>query len=382
MTKKFLLWTTLFSAIGTLAVQFCALTSLGTEDFGLFSLVYLIAAFALSIQLSAVSEAWIRTTPAANSADWGSYSSVSVFMAVLSGLVALVIALVNPDLNPFAALIFVAVAATVYRAAARFYSLRNEDARGVLWADLVSMVVAAGGAITVFVLFKNDLAALFALWAATALSSALLSRPPRMTSWRELPRWYTERRNAIAPLLGESLFMDLSAIGTPLLMIPFMGIADFGVYRGVSNVAAPVRIILNPLRPRLSHLSQQRIRRLSTTISIGAGSLLMGVLAALALVIISLAHLELGTLSSLTVFAIPTGLFVSANMFGHTYYMLARQHSPAKVIVTARIVQTLVGVIFPLVGVVAWGLPGAIWGYAIATVISACFWAYSVIGKK
>ena len=115
---------------------------------------------------------------------------------------------------------------------------------------------------------------------------------------------------------------------------------------------------------------------------IALGSVVMGLLAGIVLVVISVSHLKLGTLSSLSVYAIPTALFVCANMFGHTYYMLARQHSPTRVIVVARVVQTGVGVLLPLVGVFTLGLAGAIWGYALATVLSGSFWAYSVISRR
>lgn len=382
MTKKFLLWVTLFSAVGTLAIQLCALVSLGAEDFGLFSLIYLVAALALSIQLSTISEAWIRSNPAAHKTDWSDYSTVSFALSVLSGVVALCFAVSIPGLNDVAFLIFVAVLSTVYRASARFYSLRNEDARGVFWGDLGSMLIALGGALVILVSYRNNLLAVVSLWAATALCSALLSRLPQLKSWRALTRWYSDRKTVIKPLLGESLFMDLSAIGTPLLMMPLMGIANFGIYRGVSNVAAPIRIILNPLRPRLSHLTQEQISRRSTLAVVASVSIVMGLLAGIVLVVISLSQLELGTLSSLSVYAIPTALFVCANMFGHTYYMLARQHSPTRIIVVARIVQTSVGVLLPLVGVFTLGLYGAIWGYAVATLLSGSFWAYSVTARR
>ena len=382
MTKKFLLWITLFSAVGTLAVQLCALVSLGGEDFGLFSLFYLVAAFALSIQLSTISEAWIRSNPAEHKSDWADYSTVSVVFSLLSGAVALCFAVSIPALNNVAILIFIAVVSTVYRASARFYSLRNEDARGVFWGDLGSMLIAVSGAVVILLSYRNSLLAVVALWATAAFCSALLSRLPQLQSWRALTRWYSDRKTVIKPLLGESLFMDLSAIGTPLLMMPLLGIANFGIYRGVSNVAAPIRIILNPLRPRLSHLTQERISRRSTLAVIALGSVVMGLLAGIVLVVISVSHLKFGTLSSLSVYAIPTALFVCANMFGHTYYMLARQHSPTRVIVVARVVQTGVGVLLPLVGVFTLGLAGAIWGYALATVLSGSFWAYSVISRR
>src|SRR3546814_2459591 len=38
------------------------------------------------------------------------------------------------------------------------------------------------------------------------------------------------------------------------------GIANFGIYRAVSNVAAPVRLVLDPLRPVLSGASLTTLR--------------------------------------------------------------------------------------------------------------------------
>ena len=47
-----------------------------------------------------------------------------------------------------------------------------------------------------------------------------------------------KRRRDIAPLTLDSLVQDISSIGAPYAIAPILGLANFGIYRAISNVAA------------------------------------------------------------------------------------------------------------------------------------------------
>jgi len=186
--------------------------------------------------------------------------------------------------------------------------------------------------------------------------------------------WIRRHQKSIRPLLVDSLAMDLSAIGTPYALAPLLGVTNFGIYRGVSNVAAPVRLILNPLRPQVSAIDHARLARTSTLGLLSVASLATGAAAAAALLLLQRYFPHLGTLTELAGFAIPTGAFVAANMLGTSYYLIARNYAPARGIWVGRLVQTVLSTVLPILAALVFGLVGAIWAYTAATLLSAVTW--------
>ncbi|PWC05007.1 hypothetical protein [Agromyces badenianii] len=369
--------TTVAAAVAAIGMQIVALISLDAASFGYFSIIYLVGAFALSVSLSAVSEAWVRSELAGTLSDWRSYASVTIYFSGIAALVASAVALLIPPLAPSWWLAALAVFGTVYRASARFHSMRSGQWGGVIAGDVVGMLAVVGALILILTYARGSLEAVMSAWALASMSSALCSRiavpmPPTV-----IGTWVRRNRHAISPLLRDSLVMDTAAIGTPYVLAPILGVANFGIYRAVSNVAAPVRLLLNPIRPKLSTLPLSKLVNRSTLIGLLGLSLAVGGIASGALLLLNALDLDLGALNDLTPFALPTGLFVAGNMLGHSYYLIARQHATAERIVRARLVQTLLAVVLPISGAIFAGLPGAIWAYTIATCSSAAFWAVS-----
>ncbi|KRB36249.1 hypothetical protein [Microbacterium sp. Root180] len=366
----------LASAIGMLGVQVVALVILQPAEFGLFSSVYLLGALLLSISLSVVCDSWARLARSSETVrdDWGSYGAASFYLCVLGGVVAGVVALFLPPLAPYWWLAAVAVFAMGYRSSARFYSLHQSRWNEVLPGDVVGAMIAVVGGLWAFFAADDHLGAVMAVWAASTLGAAVLSRMP--VSWRPMTliHWGSRHRTTIGPLLRDSLLMDAAAIGTPYAMIPLLGVADFGLYRAVSNVAAPVRLVLAPIRPRL--VLTTPTARLGILVT--AAAIVTGMLAAATVWAIDALGLDLGTLSHLGALAIPTGLFVAANLQSHTFYLLARGHSAPRTLYVGRAVQTVLGIVLPIVGALLWGLEGAVWLYAVATTVSAVVWTVLV----
>ncbi len=354
-----------------------ALASLSPSEYGYFSILYLAGAWALSLQLSVVSEAWVRSDKAGLESDWRDYAAATTYLGALGAILVSAIAGFIPALAPFWWSAALAVFASVYRSGARFHSMRVGDWPGVMRGDVAGMVVAVATAV-VIVVTHGALGAVLLAWAATSAAGAAFSRLHRPATPAALTDWISRHRKSIRPLLVDSLVMDIAAIGTPYALAPLLGVTNFGIYRGVSNVAAPVRLILNPLRPQVSAIDHGRLARTSTLGLLVAASLAVGAAASTALLLLQRYYPHLGTLTELAQFAIPTGVFVAANMLGTSYYLIARNYAPAGGLWAGRLVQTVLSTVLPLLAGLMFGLVGAIWAFAGATLLSAVTWTIVV----
>lgn len=371
------------NAASVLSTQLLGLISLVPVDFGLFSLQYLLFALASSVTLSVVSEPWMRTDLRQNHrSTWADYSSIQLYVSAAATIVTLVFSLLVPGLAAIAVTGALAVGVNVYRAGVRYYQVRTNQWHRVLIGDIVAFAVTILMWVALLLLGMHGLMALSIAWLTGGILSALVSHRPHLRSPGSVRVWFSTHRQHIVPLLKDSTLMDLGSIGTPFVVAPLLGIADFGVYRAVSNVAAPVRLILNPLRPVLAGLPAHthRVPR-RIFISIGA-AFFFGIAAYVALLGIGLLHIELGSLSAVVTYAVPTALFVAANFFGHYYYIIARSHAAQRGLLVGRIVQTSLAIILPIIGALSFGLAGAIWCYAAATVVSSTVWVLVVTGSQ
>lgn len=370
-----LVWATGVNALFTLAVQLVALIALSPAQFGAFSIQYLFFALSLSVALSFVSEPWLRVElRSGGGSDWRLYSSVSFYFALVAGLGALVLSLIVPPLRDVAVLGAIAVAASAYRASARYYSLRRGDYRGVLPGDIGGLAGYAVGVVVLLILGASGLVPVIAAWALGALASALLSRLPKLGPPSLLRVWVHEHRSDITLLLRDSLFMDLGAIGAPYLLAPAMGLADFGIYRAVSNIAAPVRLVLGPIRPRIAARPLAAHRRPRAVVLVVGVSVLFGVAAFAALLVLDAVGFELGALAGLLPYALPAAIFVGSGFAGNYFYVVARATASGRRLLIGRAVQTVLAVGLPLGGMLAFGLEGAIWGVSLSSAISAVVW--------
>nr|WP_314841127.1 hypothetical protein [uncultured Microbacterium sp.] len=370
MSSLRLILTSSAAAVATLSVQVLGLITLTPVDFGLFSIVYLAGAFALSLALSLICEAATRSREDAL-ATWKDFGGASVeFALVFGATIGIVIAATESSLTPYWWLVALAVGASAFRASARFYAVERGDTRGAVLGDALGAVVAVTLCAVTLLLHSGELAWVLATWAASSVIAAAFSRWPVPSRPGVLLRWIRQRRAAIAPLVRDSLIMDASSIGTPYAIAPMLGVGPFGVYRAVSNVAAPVRLLLNPIRPRIARLSMSA-RTIGLVLACGV---LLGGLAAGALLLIGATSWPLGTLRGLVPFAVPTAVFVMANIVGHTFYIVSRLRASRRGLLSARLVQTALGVIGPLLGALLAGLSGAIWAYALSTLLSSLFW--------
>ncbi|MFJ6429418.1 hypothetical protein [Microbacterium maritypicum] len=372
MSSLRLILTSSAAAVATLSVQVLGLITLAPTDFGLFSIVYLAGAFALSLALSLICEAATRSR-SDKPTPWSDFSGASTEFALLFAAAGgLVVGVTASPLTPYWWLVALAIGGSAYRSTARFYAVENGDTRGSVLGDALGAVVAVALCAVTLLLHSGELGWVLGTWAASSVVAAVFSRWPTPGRPGVLVRWIRQRRAAIAPLVRDSLIMDASSIGTPYALAPILGVGPFGVYRAVSNVAAPVRLLLNPIRPRIA-----RLRMSAATIGIVlAGGVVLGGLAAGVLLLLGETSWPLGTLRDLVPFAAPTAIFVMANMVGHTFYIVSRLRASRRDLLSARLVQTALGVVGPLLGAVFAGLDGAIWAYALSTLMSSLYWLF------
>jgi hypothetical protein len=355
-----------------------ALLLLSPRDYGLFSIVYLIFAFGISLQYSILNEAWARALGRDLRFDsWDAFSSMLMALSVLVGLAAFLTSMAVPGLGPYAWCLALAVAFSLYRGGARYFSIAQGELRQVLISDLGGIGIFA---VSVTVLSLEHLSVMWIVigsWAASAAICSLVLRRPRYRRSLGPLSWIRSHHNEIRPLLVDSLLMDAGAIGTPFLLAGFMGSTRFGIYRAVSNVALPVRLLIDPIRPVLGRTSPARLFSRSSGSAISLVTLLMaaGCYLALTLVVPRIGF-HVGTLSSLVPFALPASLFVAGSLLGTVYYIICRTNASHRHIVIGRIAQTVLVIAMPILGFALGGLGGAIWGFALSSVISGAVWVW------
>lgn len=373
------------AAFGALSNAMVALTPLlifQAEEAGQFAVVYLIFALAWSLTLSIICDAWVRVraTATAEQNSWTHYSPAASQLAIIAGLVGFGVGFAVYGAAPVALAAAIGIAANVSRLGSRYYRVVSHGPVSVIISDVATIVVFIGTLFSATFLEIGLSLALATAWAISNLVGALFYRPSRWRRHTNLLTWIRGRRHAVSLLLKDSILMDAGANLAPLAMMPIMGASGFGIYRAVSSVATPVQLLLDPLRPNISQLPAAVVTGKKTLAAVLAAAVAMSAAAyAVLVVVIEGWGLFPGVLTDLAYYALPCALFVAANLVGHFYYICARARLSQKSILTGRIFQTAVSIAFPLAGLLAFNLGGAIWGFALAAVCSGTVWLLLVL---
>ncbi|SFH88829.1 hypothetical protein SAMN05216274_1202 [Cryobacterium levicorallinum] len=364
---------TLLNALSILLLQILALVALAPSDFGRFSALYLLSALSTSVLLSVLCEAWQRQTP---HAGWPEYGATLFWLSLASGALALILCQLIPGFRDISYLSAVAVGLSAYRTGARYYALQQRSLIGVLPGDLFSVLVLLGGWI-VFIFVDSVTVStvnIVFLWSFSAIVSALASKPLHSIRIRAVRWWMKRHRMEIRTLLADSIILDASAIGTPYVLLPILGVAGFGIYRGLSNIAGPVKLILFPLRPLFSAYSLARFTRARVLLALGAVSAILGGLAYTCLWLLSLWGVELGTLTALAAYAPLASIFVGATLLNGVFYLIGRTHFSRRRLLSGRVVTSLIGIVLPVTGALLGGTGGAMLGVTLGTSAGAFVW--------
>lgn len=364
-------------ALSSIAPTVAALLLLPVQEFGAFAFLYAVFALGWSVCLSVICDTFLRTVD--ERIRWPEYSSILTGFSSLVAVAAVGVSLViYPDVIS-ALLASGAIALGVYRLGARFFRLLTLGAASVLRADVCYVLFFLAVLIGAMIIGSINLTSHSVAWLIAGVVS-MASTPPRLSNpFGALLRWCRHQWSTIRTLLSDSVLMDCGAILGPLLLLPSLSTQGFGIYRGVSSVASPVQLVLDPIRPLLAHMSASRRTGLKLLLGVVGSGLAMSVTCLLALLLLDRFNLVRGTLEALGAFAVPCSIFVFSNFMGHFYYLLNRVHSPAKRIRAGRFVQTVLVVSCPLLGAAFFGLTGAVWGFVGATLVSSTTWALLMV---
>lgn len=362
------------NALAAIVPQLVALVTLEAISYGRFSMVYLVHALGTSMVFSVICDAWSRTSKRRDEKAWRHYSSSLAVFSLPFALAALVIGIAVGVGLPSAASGAVAAAALVYRTGSRYFETYVGDWRHVILGDVANIVFAIAAFVLGWWAGLEPLQVAFLTWMAGAVAAVLASRTPQLSARRPFRRWLVVHRRAIRPLLADSMLMDLGAIGTPYAIAPVLGLAQFGVYRAVSNLATPVQLVLNPLRPLVTSSSQHRLLSARLMVPLTVLLVLAGLAGYWVIMLLPGLPFRLGVLSELYQVAAPAALFIPANGLSFYVYLVARGHAPTSRIFPARVVQTTLAVLAPVLGAVGWGLTGAVWGFSGSALSFAAVW--------
>lgn len=359
----------------TLAPQVLALVTLGTRDFGRFSIVYLLFAWGASLQMSVVCE------PVGRDHRRGrldgvdrDYRGVGTYIALFAGTLAGVASHLLWHDVAITGVFALAAASACFRVPARYASLLSGDWRSALYVDAAAccLLVVGGGA--ALALGRSDVEVVIWSWGSAMASACVLGLRPLVRLPSVLVRWLRRRFRDIAPLTLDSLVLDISSIGAPYAIAPILGLADFGLYRAISNVSAPVRLLIEPLRPSWAGVDplvlRRKLVRASALFAVPAG-----IAATVSLEVLRFLPVQLGVLDDLRPWSVPAGVFVAFSMVSLMFYAAARLQLGGRVLWRGRIVQSGTAIVLPIGGALLGGLTGAIWCYVAATGISVLVWA-------
>lgn len=358
-----------------------ALLVLQPAEYGLFSIVYLLSAFGISLQYSIVSEAWARSTRLGASASWTGYSGALTFLSLAVAIVAAIASLLVSSLMPLTALFTGAVFFTIFRNGSRYFAMANDSARSVVLSDSIGVVAFVGAFFASQAL--GGMSQIAIAWLAAGLAGMLALRMPRLRWGAGLLAWFRGHGRQIRPLLADSLLMDAGAIGTPFLLAGFMGSLNFGIYRAVSNAALPVRLLVDPMRPTLGRMSPHQILSRKMLAFLAASALVLS-FACFAILewVLPAIDIDFGTLSSLTPYAAAAAVFVIGSLLGTVFYIACRTNSSPRQIIIGRVTQTALVISLPILGFIWWQLTGAIWGFSISSVVSAAVWGLLLVRSR
>lgn len=381
--RAVLLASSVLGALSNALPPVVAVLFLDVGDYGAFSVAYLVFAWGWSITLSAICETWARVR-SGRVDDWPRYSPALVQLSLIgaaAGTFAGALAYEQPWLAvPTGA----AVGLTMYRLGARYHHSVVRGPHAVLASDAVGVLVF-GTVLGATVLSSpgNALLALVLSWVTSALAGAAFFRPTSVAGGGGLRGWYRRKGGTVRPLLGESLLMDAGSVGTPMVLAPLLGLADFGVYRSVSSVSLPVQLLMDPIRPNISQTRPALMLGGPVTAVVHVVAVLLSVACYAAFLwVLPVLFAFSPVLLALSEFALACSAFVGVAFLGYFYYILARVHLQHSRLLLGRVVQTVFAIALPVVGFALAGLSGAIWGFVVNAAVTAIVWTMLIFRDR
>ncbi|WP_434992928.1 hypothetical protein [Arthrobacter sp. Ld5] len=360
----------LVNAACVTVVQALAIFSLSPEEYGKFSLAYILYAAGVSLVHAVVCDAWQRSTRQRIVSSWGQYSGALVsLVAVVT--VPMCVLLASLGFGWSSLWIGFAVFANLCRLGTRYHAVANDEHRYVVPADALGLITTVA-TFYAMIHFTGPFQSVVVSWALGGLVALLASRPLRFRR-RALRQWAICNAASIKALGRDAVLVDATAIGVPLLMSPFLGPVNFGIYRSMSSTAIPVRLVLNPLRPKLMTQPPGYFFERSRFFLVLMTAVLFGATVWLTLSVVAKGGLFAGgVLAALSAFALPAAVYVSASFVSSLFYISNRSHLSNRSLGVVGLVQLALVVGLPIGGFLIGGLPALIVAFALTSVLHAC----------
>lgn len=371
-----LLLATVVNSVLLTLPQIVALVVLSPTNFGIFALFSLAASLNGLLLAALVVDPWLRST--AQPTDEGAFTGVAAVGATIGGAPATLCVLLATSELSLALLAFLASSLVTLRTCLRVRDVRSQRGRVVLLGDVLGVV----SLVAVIGTYGADMHLAECLWliisgqAAPLVVAALGSRSIRCHPLA----WWRAHRDDIRLLAADSLWGAVSGVGAPYALLPILGLTDFGTYRAISNLAAPVRLIVQPLKPMLPRLVVPK-RDIPGAASILALGFAMAALATGTLRVGIGDWADGSAIEALRVIAAPAGIYFGFNLVLQTYWARARLVTTRRLLRSTRRWHLAIASVLPLVGGASLGLHGAAWGLGGATALCAvAWWRANVVG--
>ena len=377
--RSWLLLATLVSSLWSLSVQGVGIVWLSTSDYGRFALAYLLYGVMTAALFACVCDVWSRVVGQnAVQVSRRLYRTVTFWLSVTFGFVGFLLLWCLTDVTN-AALVSVASTLSLIRTGCRFSSVARGRVR-LIWVPELVSVIAFCVALLVSSSALGRLESLCLSWAIGSCAAMPLFRVGPVGWPREALQWFGQYRHEIRVMLGDSVIVEGTVYGVPLIMASMMPLASFSVYRGVSSSAIPVRLILNPLRPVIARQSNRSISSPRSVALVLTVSFLLGGVVGLGVLLLGVwPPLRMSTLGALHQYWILVGVFVSMSFAGTFYFVSNRSRLPTRELMIIRIIQAVSDVGGPLFGYFVAFVPGAIFGYVVSTSLNTLIAMYFAV---
>lgn len=362
----------LSSTVVALEIQIWALVRLPPDQFGAISLTFLAIALMTSVTYSALCEPW---QIGKSKEPWEVYSSVLTLVSFCSALVTCLMALAVPAAMDTLLVLLVISFFTIFRFGSRYFAVRSNDFRSILVPDLAYIVIVSSGILLeVSGWIDGGLNTIYLVWALAIASTFFASRMPNIQIVSSINIWRKQHSNVIKPLLFDSSLLDLAGIGTPIILLPVLGLSNFGIYRGISNLTSPVKIVLTSMRPYFGNIHKSFITGFKGILLVFSLGAVPGVLTFVLLYLLESSEIAIGTLSALSEYKIQVALVTVFTFVNGVYYLFSRMNINGKSLIIARTLNILFGISLPLLGGLLGGILWAINCFVISNLIFIFIW--------
>ena len=363
-------------AIQTLLPQATAILVLPPTGYGQFSLMYLFYGLGTSVIMTCVCEPWVREGRDRGSRGaWAEYAGTNLVISVVVGLLSGLF--LTLFLQPSLLLLLppLAVAAGTFRVGARYYQVSIEKFKWVLVPELLGILIfigtlVCGKAASLAETSEGHLSLVVLAWTLSNLVAAICQPWMLRGTWRSFCNWWKPKWGSMKYLVADSALLEAGSSGVQLVFAPILGAHSFGMYRALTSTAVPVRLLLNPIRPRLSTMPLSRLlkpRFLSLIVAMG---LVLGSAVYCALYYFGkIAFFSESIIGQLgPVLGVQASVFVAFNFVSSVLYFAARTSLRGQWLINLRVLQFIGSLVGPIGGYFLGNISGAAWGAVCAMV--------------